>query len=108
MRCEDMINFFDHIGNRQTSHGIRDAFRFKAVLSSRKKGDLGGAKYRDPPQTSIFNMGAMNDPAQTTALNIGVINNTAPGVMNDTAPDPHTNEELASSPPDDPPQKKCP
>ena len=100
MRREDMINFFNHIGNRQTSHGIRDAFRFKAVLSSRKKGDLGGAKYRDPPQTSIFNMGAVNDPAQTMALNIGVIN--------DTAPDPHTNEELASSPPDDPPQKKRP
>ena len=100
MQHEDMINFFDHIGNQQTSHGIRDAFRFKAVLSSRKKGDLGGAKYRDPPQTLIFNMGAMNDSTQTTALNIGVINNMAP--------DPHTNEELASSPPDDPPQKKCP
>jgi hypothetical protein len=127
MRREDMINFFDHIGNRQTSHGIRDAFRFKAVLSSRKKGDLGGAKYRDPAQTSTFNMGAMNDPAQTTAQNVGVINDTAPGVMNDTAPGvmndtapgvmndtaPGVMNDTApgamnDTAPDDPPQKKRP
>jgi hypothetical protein len=48
MRREDMVKFFEHIGNRQSSHGIRDAFRFKAVLSSRKKGDLGGVKYMEP------------------------------------------------------------
>jgi hypothetical protein len=58
MRRDDMINFFDHIGNRQTSHGIKDAFRFKQVLSSRKKGELGTAHYKDQdpnPAQSIRN-----------------------------------------------------
>jgi hypothetical protein len=44
MKRNDMI-FFEHIGARQTSHGIRDAFRFKGVLSSRKKGSLHEASY---------------------------------------------------------------
>lgn len=32
MKRNDMIKFFEYIGARQTSHGIRDAFRFKGVL----------------------------------------------------------------------------
>ena len=48
MRQEDIIKFFKHIGSRQSSHGIKDAFRFKAVLSSRKQGNLYGPKYIEP------------------------------------------------------------
>jgi hypothetical protein len=52
-----MIQFFDHIGNRQSSHGIKDAFRFKAVLSSRKKGDLTKAVYKELETTTLFDQG---------------------------------------------------
>lgn len=38
MKREAVIKFFNHVGERQSSHGVPDAFRFKAVLSSRKKG----------------------------------------------------------------------
>ena len=47
-----MIKFFDHIGRRQSSHGINDAFRFKAVLSSRKKGGLTKAVYKELQPTA--------------------------------------------------------
>ena len=57
-----MIKFFNHIGNRQESHGIKDAFRFKAVLSSRKKGDLGGANYLKPAPNPAFTLEAMDEP----------------------------------------------
>src|SRR5271168_5114340 len=36
MRQEDIVKFFKHISTRQISHGVRDAFRFKAVMTSRK------------------------------------------------------------------------
>ncbi|KAF8799627.1 hypothetical protein BYT27DRAFT_7263713 [Phlegmacium glaucopus] len=45
MKREALIQFFQHITARQTSHGIQDAFRFKAVLSSRKQGSLRTARY---------------------------------------------------------------
>jgi len=57
MRRSEMIQFFDHIGNRQSSHGIKDAFRFKAVLSSRKKGDLTKAVYKELETTTLFDQG---------------------------------------------------
>ena len=60
MRRSEMIQFFDHIGNRQSSHGIKDAFRFKAVLSSRKKGDLTKAVYEELETTTLFDQGPEN------------------------------------------------
>jgi hypothetical protein len=55
MRQEDMIKFFEHVANRQASHGVKDAFRFKAVLTTRKKGDLGSTKYKDQEIISGIN-----------------------------------------------------
>ena len=49
MRQEDIIKFFKHVSNWQSSHGVKDAFKFKAVLSSHKKGNLNGSKYNDLP-----------------------------------------------------------
>ena len=79
MRRSEMIKFFDHIGNRQSSHGINDAFRFKTVLSSRKKGDLTRAVYIDlePTATStVFIPGPdiydTQGPAQATMVNTGM------------------------------------
>src|SRR3979490_1857787 len=47
MKREAMIQFFQHVAARQESHGNQDAFRFKAILPSRKKGTLCDAKYCD-------------------------------------------------------------
>ena len=47
VKRDDIIKFFEHIGSRQASHGVKDAFRFKQYLSSRKKGTLMPAKYLD-------------------------------------------------------------
>jgi hypothetical protein len=46
MRLESLMLFFKHISERETSHGIPHAFRFKAVLSSRKLGKMRPANYR--------------------------------------------------------------
>jgi hypothetical protein len=46
MRLESLMLFFKHVSERETSHGIPHAFRFKAVLSSRKLGTMLPAKYR--------------------------------------------------------------
>lgn len=45
MKREAMTKFFEHITLRQSTSTIKDAFRFKAVLSSRKKGSLRETKY---------------------------------------------------------------
>ena len=47
MKLKDLKAFFIHVGNRERSHGIPDAFRFKKVLSSRKKGTIYDARYRE-------------------------------------------------------------
>lgn len=47
MKREDIIKFFQHIATRETSHGVKNAFRFKAVLSSRKNGDICATSYCD-------------------------------------------------------------
>jgi hypothetical protein len=60
----DMVKFFEHIGNQRPSHGIRDTFRFKADLSSWKKGDLDGVKYMEPQR--VLN------PALTLGITIPV------------------------------------
>jgi hypothetical protein len=45
MKLDALIKFFKHISDREISHGIPFAFRFKSVLSSRKKGSLRMAMY---------------------------------------------------------------
>ena len=47
MKFEVMVKFFNHVAKCETSHSIAHAFRFKAVLSSRKKGSLHLAWYID-------------------------------------------------------------
>lgn len=66
MRQEDLIKFFKHVGNRQTSHGIKDAFQFKAVLSSRKKGSIEEPKYNDTTPTTALTKN-VPEPRQTEA-----------------------------------------
>jgi hypothetical protein len=46
MKLNSMIKFFEHIATREQSYGVEDGFRFKAVLSSRKKGSIHPAKYK--------------------------------------------------------------
>lgn len=47
MRLESIVTFFKHVLLREASHGVPNAFRFKAVLSGRKKGVFGSAHYKD-------------------------------------------------------------
>src|ERR1700678_2147975 len=47
MRQEDIVKIFKHISTRQISHGVRDAFRFKAVMTSRKESNLDKTHYID-------------------------------------------------------------
>lgn len=47
MKLESLINFFKHVSQRETSHGIPNAFKFKNVLSSCKNGVLQPARYRE-------------------------------------------------------------
>jgi hypothetical protein len=47
MKLKDMKDFFTHVGNRERCHGIREAFQFKKVLSSRKKGSIRDARYKE-------------------------------------------------------------
>lgn len=51
MKREEIIQFFKHIETRQVSHGIQDAFRFRATLSSRKKGSLRKQEYSETFRT---------------------------------------------------------
>src|SRR5882762_6576858 len=70
MRQEDIIKFFEHAANRQASHGVKDTFRFKAVLSSRKKGDINGTKYNDPainPEMNMDGPAAASEPEDSAA-----------------------------------------
>jgi hypothetical protein len=70
MRQEDIIKFFEHAANRQASHGVKDTFRFKAVLSSRKKGDINGTKYNDPainPEMNMDGPGTASQPEDSAA-----------------------------------------
>lgn len=46
MKIESLIKFFKHVLEREQSHGIPNAFRFKAVLSSRKNGTICPAHYK--------------------------------------------------------------
>jgi hypothetical protein len=45
MKLDHLIKFFKHISLREGSHGIHNAFRFKAVTTNRKKGILRPARY---------------------------------------------------------------
>jgi hypothetical protein len=97
MRKEEITKFFEHVENRQSSHGIKDAFRFKAVLSSRKKAEVIKSKYEDlrpgPDLTETTQTPALEGsmikfrfenytaPAQTVSLE--------PEVDVDTAATPH-------------------
>lgn len=46
MKVDSLVKFFKHVAERETSHGISDSFKFKSVLSSRKKGTLLPARYK--------------------------------------------------------------
>lgn len=50
MKLESLVEFFKHISQRETSHGIPNAFRFKSVLSSRKSSVMRPANYRHGAQ----------------------------------------------------------
>jgi hypothetical protein len=65
MRQEDIIKFFKHVASRESSHGVKDAFRFKKVLTSRKKGMLLSPKYKDPDQNPSLSIVPPAAPAQS-------------------------------------------
>jgi hypothetical protein len=46
MKAQNLIKFFKHVIAREDSHGIPNAFRFKSISSSRKKGTLYPAYYK--------------------------------------------------------------
>lgn len=54
MKHSSLIKLFKHIKGQQISHGVRDAFRFKWVLSSRRKGHLIEAQYPDLALTPSY------------------------------------------------------
>jgi hypothetical protein len=80
MRKEEITKFFEHVENRQSSHGIKDAFRFKAVLLSRKKAEVIKSKYEDPRPAPD-----LTDNTQTPALEGSM---TTFRIENYTAPAP--------------------
>jgi hypothetical protein len=96
MKLEAIIKFFDHIKNREDSHGIQYAFRFKAVLSSRKKGVLCKARYStDEVETDDDDVGAEQrqrrnkrtthinqSPASQPEQDSGPVEDTVPGEEN--------------------------
>ena len=47
IKFEAIDRFFKHIAEREVSHGIENTFRFKNVLSSRRKGSLIPTQYKD-------------------------------------------------------------
>ena len=47
MKQEMLIMFFWHIAAHETTYGIQNAFRFKAILSKQKKGSLLPTQYGD-------------------------------------------------------------
>jgi hypothetical protein len=53
MKVDSLVTFFKHVAERESSHGISHAFKFKSVLSSRKKGTLLPARYKDDDNASI-------------------------------------------------------
>jgi hypothetical protein len=46
MKLNSLIEFFKHVSQREDSHEVPHAFRFKMVLSSRKEGNLIPADYK--------------------------------------------------------------
>lgn len=46
MKLTSIVKFFEHIAKREELYGVENGFRFKAVLSSRKKGSIHPAKYK--------------------------------------------------------------
>lgn len=53
MKVESLVKFFKHVAEREDSHGISDSFKFKSVLSSRKKGTLLPARYKGDDDATI-------------------------------------------------------
>lgn len=47
MKLDALVKFFKHVSEREISHGVADAFRFKSVLHSRKKGEFRRARYKE-------------------------------------------------------------
>jgi hypothetical protein len=77
MKRDQLIKFFKHIAGREASHGIKDGFKFKNVLSTRKKGEIRSAKYPGPapdpePALSPITDNAPNlDPTYNFSSSVG-------------------------------------
>lgn len=85
-----MIQFFEHIrGRQEAGFGLEDAFRFKAVLSSRKKGTLQDSRYIEWPESEE------SEPEQRT------VSGRRPARKPDPAP--ATDRRLANNEPALPP-----
>ena len=89
MKFETIVRFFKHIVEHEVSHGIENAFRFKNVLSSRRKGSLILARYKDlgngiletvPEGTTMLNALVITLAGPTLALDNTI---ERPSAMND-------------------------
>jgi hypothetical protein len=119
MKREEIIKIFDHIEGRQASHGVKDAFRFKCILSSRKKGSLCVSKYLYDEQVPGDKQAQAPEPAlqstPTTMERPDTSENPTPSPARDPHPAPpapqstpttmerpDTSENPAPSPAQDP------
>ena len=81
MKQEAIIKFFKHIVTQHSSHGIKDAFQFKAILTSHKKGDLDSPHYIDPataPARMAVKPALASDPTPDEALDLALASDPAP------------------------------
>jgi hypothetical protein len=93
MKQEAIISFFRHIATREGSHGISNAFRFKGILSSRKKGDLQKSRYDDddtepgPAPLPVRRRKSKGKDKSSQAENRQVEEQTSIEEVNDTSPE---------------------
>jgi hypothetical protein len=112
MKREEMIDFFGHIRARQESElGTKDAFRFKAVLSSRKKGTVQESMYPEqilPAPTPVTEFSPLPpptpDPTPVTATSSTILPVPAPAPAPRPKPRPRQKIRADTSQPNIPTQ----
>lgn len=79
MTITEIKQLFIHIVQRQSSHGIPDAFKFKAVLTNRKKGNLIATQYPEQARNPALTISETSAPGIDSFMTTFRINQpTAP------------------------------
>jgi hypothetical protein len=85
MKVDSLVKFFKHVADREDSHGILDSFKFNSVLSSRKKGTLLPARYKDDDDADISeDTGIPPPPRRRKRRQIPLARNNLPLLINNT------------------------